>query len=81
MWPGRYWLNPSAIARKVRSTFPFAGPFAGGTGCTDTPRLSHAETNDADTYTRPWSTTTVSGMITGRAAACSSRASNAISRS
>ncbi len=32
VWPGRYWLKPSVIARKVRSTFPFAGPFAGGTG-------------------------------------------------
>lgn len=68
------------MVRNIRSTCPLAGPLAGGAGCTDTPRLSHAATNEAETNTRPWSTTTVSGMITGRAAAPSSRASRYTSR-
>jgi hypothetical protein len=69
------------MVRNIRSTFPLAGPLAGGAGWTDTPRLWHAAVNEAEMNTRPWSTTTVSGMITGRAAAPSSRASNDTSRS
>ena len=45
------------------------------------PRCRQADRNAAETNTLPWSITMVSGTITGRAAACSSRSSIASSRS
>ncbi|WP_244162925.1 hypothetical protein [Streptomyces bungoensis] len=45
------------------------------------PSDSQAAMNEDETNTLPWSTTTVCGVITGRAAAPSSRASTLSSRS
>src|SRR6266702_4305885 len=44
-------------------------------GCTEMPRVSAARRNTSDRNTLPWSITTVSGMMTGLAAASSMRSS------
>ncbi|MGQ4366112.1 hypothetical protein [Streptomyces sp. SAS_272] len=69
------------IEEKARFTCPLAGPLPGGAGCTESPTDSHAATNEDETNTLPWSTTMVCEMITGRAAAPTSRASTPSSRS
>jgi hypothetical protein len=49
-------------------------------GWTEMPRVSPARRNTSDRNTRPWSMTTVSGMMTGLAAASSARWSMLASR-
>ena len=64
----------------VRSTTPLSVGVAGRAGWTEIPSERQAVTNLSEMKTRPRSTVMVSGTITGRAAACSRRASTLINR-
>ena len=68
------------IDPKVRSMTALSDPVCSWAGCTDSPRVSAARRNTSDKNTFPWSITTVSGTMTGLAAASSSRVSMLTSR-
>ena len=75
------WQNSVLSEENIFSMCGLSEPVARCAGWMLIPRCRQESRKLADTNTAPWSMTIVSGTITGRAAACSSRSSMPSSRS